>query len=340
MNAVNFAIVGLGFGASRVELFGAVPGANLVAVVDADAARAEEVGRRHNVSWSTDVDDVLKREDVDVVGIYTPSGMHRDVALAAAQAGKHLLMTKPLEVSLERIDEILLTAKQCGVEVFAEFYLRYEPDHYRMHQAIAGGLIGPPILGDFAFKCYRPQWYFDMGGGWRGTKEFNGGGIMMNQAIHFVDLLYWHLGDVAEVQATAGTFAHQIEVEDTAAAVLRMRSGAIATFVGTTTFQTRRCFYEPYGGGSLTRAEINGPRGSVSIVDDVLGEVVLEPGTELPGLVKPPNVLADVVAALADPAYRSPALVRGDEARKSVEIVDALYRAAATGERVAVGTGR
>jgi predicted dehydrogenase len=159
----------------------------------------------------------------------------------------------------------------------------------------------------------------------------------MNQAIHLVDLLYWHLGEVAEIQSVTGTFAHQIEVEDTAAAVLRMRSGAVATFVGTTTFQTEHCFYPPYGGGSLTRVEINGPRGSISVVDDELREAVLDGGRELPPPEQPPNVLADVVAALADSGYRSPTLVRGAEARKSVEIVDALYRAAATGAPVTVG---
>jgi UDP-N-acetyl-2-amino-2-deoxyglucuronate dehydrogenase len=332
----NFAIVGLGFGASRLELFSAVPEARLVAVVDADAARAEQYGNRYQVDWHTEVERVLERPDVDVVGVYTPSGMHREVALQAARAGKHLLLTKPLEVTLARVDEILAAADENGVEVFAEFYLRFEDDHFATHDAVSRGVLGPPILGDFAFKCYRPQWYFDMGGGWRGTQQYNGGGIMMNQAIHLVDLLSWHLGEVEEVQARTGTFAHDIEVEDTSVALLTMRSGALVSFVGTTTYRTKQCFYEPYGGGSVTRVEINGPDGAISVVNDRFTEVTLADGAELPEPDPPRsvNVLADVTAALADPSYRSPTLVRGADARTSVEIVDAIYRSARSGERV------
>jgi predicted dehydrogenase len=316
------------------------PAARLAAVVDADSDRARDYGERYAVPWFTDLSSVLTRDDVDVVGIYTPSGRHLDLAVAAARAGKHVLLTKPMEVNLARSDAIASACSAAGVDLYGEFYLRYYPDNWRMRNAVHTGALGRLILGEFAFKCFRPDAYYRSDGAWRQTWDLNGGGVVMNQAIHAIDKLTWCMGDVEKVHAVTGTYAHDIPVEDTAVAILTMRSGALAVLTATSTFRTTSGMDDIYGGGFTTRAEVNGDQGSLTLVDDVLTMEKLERGGLGEFAGKPHNVFDDIAGALTDPAYESLTLARGDEARRPVEIAMAIYDSARTGAPVSMSDYR
>jgi UDP-N-acetyl-2-amino-2-deoxyglucuronate dehydrogenase len=334
---VGFAIVGLGYGSTRCALLGDTPGARLAAVVDASEERARAIGEKYDVPWFTSHRELLNRSDVDVVSLYTPSGMHLEQARDVARAGKHLLLTKPMEVDLARCDEIISASSDSGVELFGEFYLRYEPAHWRLKSAIAAGALGRLILGEFGFKCYRPDAYYLSDGGWRQTQELNGGGVVMNQTLHAIDMLTWCLGEVASVQALTRTYSHDIPVEDTAAALMTLRSGAMATLVGTSTFRTTSGMDDMYGGGYTTRAEVNGDAGSITVLDQQVAMHKLESGPlpDYPG--KPTNVFADVAAALRSSEYNSLTLTRPPAMRAVVEIAMAIYQSARTGTAVSLG---
>jgi predicted dehydrogenase len=336
---IGFAVVGLGYGATRVPLVASTPGVRLAAVADASPQRAAAVAQQYGVPWFTRHSDLLDRDDIDVVAVYTPSGRHLDQALDIAKAGKHVLLTKPMEVDLARSDQIIAACAQAGVELFGEFYLRYETDNWRLKRAIDTGALGALILGEFGFKCYRPDTYYKSDGGWRQTWELNGGGVVMNQALHAIDMLSWCLGGVRTVHAITRTYSHQIPVEDTAAALMTTGSGAMATLVGTSTFRTTSGMDDMYGGGYTTRAEVNGDLGSVSLVDDTVVMHRLESGplADFPG--KPANVFQDVARALTVAGYASPTLARAGDMRAVVEIAMAVYESARTGQTVTLGAG-
>lgn len=330
----TFAIIGLGYGGTRCELLRSTPGARLGAVVDRNAERARAFGERYDVPWFTSHQDLLTGADVDVVAIYTPSGLHLEIALDVIAAGKHLLLTKPMEVTLDRSDRIIAAAEAAGVRLFTEFYLRYYPDNMRAKQAVEAGQLGRLALGEFAFKCYRPEAYYLADGAWRQSVTMNGGGIVMNQAIHAIDQLTWLMGAPASVRAHVGTFGSNIPVEDTAIASFVMRSGALATLTTTTTFRTTHGMDDMYGGGYTSRAELNGTRGSVTLLENELTMVKLDQGDLGPVTVGPVNVFDDIARTLRDPSYGSTALSPGAEGRLVVEIAQAIYESAKSGREV------
>ncbi len=328
---VKFAIVGTGaYGLSRCEAVQQAPGAELVAVADVDEARAREAGTKLGVAWETDYRRLLDRDDIDVVGVFTQSALHRDIAANAAAAGKHVVMTKPIDVTLERAQGIVEACANAGVRLFCEFYLRYMRDNFRIYEAVAAGAFGKLILGDFSYKCYRPQSYYEADGGWRGTLRYAGGGIVMNQSIHAIDKLRWYLGDVASVQALTGSYTHTTEVEDTAAALLEMRSGAMGVLIGTATFHNDRPVHPFYGGGSTSRSEVNGESGSVMALNDAITMWRPDPNISWKETAPVTSIFEDVARALTEDGYDSPTLVSGEDAVAALEIVLAIYKSART----------
>jgi UDP-N-acetyl-2-amino-2-deoxyglucuronate dehydrogenase len=336
--SVGFAVVGLGYGATRCELLAKTPNAHLAAVVDASAERARSAPERYGVPWFSRHTDVLENPEVDVVAIYTPSGMHLDQARDVAAAGKHVMLTKPIEVNLERSDQVIRACADAGVQLFGEFYLRYESAYWRLKSAADSGALGPLILGEFGFKCFRPDEYYRADGGWRQTWEMNGGGVVMNQTLHAIDLLTWCLGPIRTVSAITRTSGHGIPVEDTAAAVMTAASGAVATLVGTSTFRTTSGMDDMYGGGYTTRAEVNGRDGSITVVDQqvVMDQIVSGPLADYPG--KPDNAFEDIARSLTEEGYSSLTLARPADMRAVVEIALAVYDSARTGEPVELGS--
>src|SRR4051794_24288069 len=238
MSDLGVAIVGCGMIARfHIRALAEIPGTRVAALVDsvpgAPQRLADEM-KLPNVSYHTDVADAVKQPGVDVVIISTPSGAHMDPALTAANAGKHVVVEKPLEITPERCDRIIDTCDKNGVKLCTIFPSRFADSNATLKAAVDAGRFGRLTLGETTCKWWRSQEYYDTGG-WRGTRALDGGGALMNQAVHNVDLLLWLMGPAASVTGFTATLAHErIEVEDTAVAAVRFASGALGVIVATT----------------------------------------------------------------------------------------------------------
>lgn len=250
---LGYAVLGLGIGMAHADAAYASPRADLVAVCDINEKRlAKAAGKYKGVTPYTDFEDLLRDPRVDVISICLPSAMHADFAVRAMEAGKHVLCEKPLDITPDRarlIEEARVrTGMRCGVV----HQNRFNVDMYPIRKAVTEGRLGKLILGTFAVKWYRDQSYYD-NGGWRGTWEMDGGGSLMNQAVHTVDLMLWLMGEAESVTAHAGIYNHEIDTEDTTASLIKFKSGAVATFVSTTCaypgISTEICLYGT--GGSV-----------------------------------------------------------------------------------------
>jgi UDP-N-acetyl-2-amino-2-deoxyglucuronate dehydrogenase len=334
---VGFGVIGLNFGLGRCRAIQQVPEAGLVAVASRTEQTAQRAGAELGVDAYADYHQLLAREDVDVVCIFTPNAFHKEIAIDAANAGKHLVVTKPLEITLDRVDAIIQAAEANGVKLATEYMERFKPGHYLGYQAIADGSLGRVVTGEFAYKCFRPQSYYT---GTRGTWAVDGGGVMLLQAIHSLDVMLWYLGEVESVMARWGTLTHEMESEDTAMAVVTFTSGAMATMVGTTTFHNDRPAGS-YGGGSMTRIEVGGDRGSLILID---GNVAMWKSleSEQPPQATPPalNTFQDMARWVQDDTYASPTLVKAADSRRAIELILAIYESARTGQLIRLAPSR
>lgn len=208
--------------------------ATLVAVAeprqDAGAAFTSDFGGTHYTTFV----DMLEHDGLDAVIIATPSGIHPDQAVLAAEAGKHVITEKPMAITREGLDRMIEAADRAGVLLAVIFQNRFSADILRVKRAIEQGALGTPVLANGTMYWHRTQEYYDANGGWRGTWALDGGGALMNQAIHTVDLLQWMMGGVAAISARTATLTHAIETEDTAVAAFSFRNGALGSIVATT----------------------------------------------------------------------------------------------------------
>jgi UDP-N-acetyl-2-amino-2-deoxyglucuronate dehydrogenase len=338
METFGVGIAGAGMiGAVHAEALYAIEGARLVAVAAAHEATGRKLTEVHEAGWHAEFGELLARTDVDLVILCTPSGLHSDQAVAAARAGKHVITEKPMAITLEGADRMIRACGEAGVTLSVIFQYRFNRDALRLKRAVDAGLFGRPVLGNAFVHWHRTQAYYEESGGWRGTWTLDGGGALMNQSIHAIDLLQWILGPVESVCGYAETLAHDIEAEDTAGATLRFASGAVGIIQGTTSAHR----------DSPLRIEIKGTEGSATLEGSRL--TVWEPGREdevltprdlelLPeSHVDEPlgtahrRQLKEIFAALRE--GREPP-IPGEEARKAVEIVLGIYRSAANEERV------
>jgi UDP-N-acetyl-2-amino-2-deoxyglucuronate dehydrogenase len=255
---IGFAIVGCGMISEfQSQALGALPDAEVVGYYDAVEELAAKRAAEYGARAYPELEALFEAPGVDVVSICTPSGSHLEPALAAARAGKHVMVEKPLEITVERVDEITAACREAGVTLGAIFPRRFQESSRILKDAIDRGRFGRIVLGDVYIKWYRTQAYYDQGG-WRGTWKLDGGGALMNQGIHGIDLLQWLLGGIHEVTAFVGTLAHDIEVEDVATAAIRFRNGALGAIEGTTGSWP----------GTKLRIEIGGSAGSVVMEDE------------------------------------------------------------------------
>src|SRR5258708_5532124 len=251
----GFGIIGCGVIApTHASAVAALPNARLVAVADAVPEKARSFAAEHGVAWDADPGALLARPDIDVVSVCVPSGRHADIGVEAARAGKHLVMEKPLEITVEAADRLLDAAASAGVQLTVISQHRFDPGPRRLRELVDQGRLGRLILGDAVVKWYRSQGYYDSCD-WRGTWAVDGGGALMNQGVHYVDLLCWIMGEVEEVTALCATQAHIIEVEDVALALLRFRSGAVGVLQATTAAYP----------GLPERLEVSGTGGTVIV---------------------------------------------------------------------------
>lgn len=238
MTPLGFCIVGCGMVARfHARALAEIPDANLAALVSRDPGNArrliEEVGC-NPVPVFTELAEALQRPDVDAVIVTTPSGAHLEPSVAAANAGKHVVVEKPLEITLARCDKIIAACDRAGVKLCTIFPSRFSGANMELKRAVDAGRFGRITLGETTCKWWRSQQYYDEGG-WKGTQALDGGGALMNQAAHNVDLLLWLMGPATHVTGFTATLAHErIDVEDTAVACLRFQSGALGVIQAAT----------------------------------------------------------------------------------------------------------
>jgi len=278
-----------------------------------------------------DPDALLAHPEVDVVCICTPSGQHAAQAVAAARVGKHVLVEKPMALSLADADAMIAAAAAAGVRLGVALQRRADPQLQRLRAAVAAGELGRLALGMVSIPYHRPQRYYDQAA-WRGTWAQDGGGVLMNQGIHLIDLLLWLMGDPVEVQARAATLHRAVEVEDTLAATLRFADGALATVAATTTvepgFPHRVEIFGTGGGAQIEGEELlrwhtaAGARHEAAQPPQAAGASGDPRGIAPTGHIR---LLRDFVGAVRE--GRAP-LVDGPEGRRSLAAVLAIYEAA------------
>jgi len=318
---VRFAIVGLGMGNVRAKDCKQAAGAELALLCDIDQERLARNMKEFDVPGTTSYEEVLKRDDIDVVMIMTPSGMHAEQGIAAAKAGKHVVSTKPLDVSLEAIDKLIKTCDKAGVMLAVDFQERYTDMPTRVRAALDKGMFGDLILIEARLKWYRSDKYYE---GWHGTWKMDGGGSLMNQTVHLIDQLQWFGGDIEQVVGRMKVCTHKIETEDLGLALVDFKNGAKGVIVGTTTFPDSRTYDMEIHGSKMAAAwgSVNGQWCKS-----------LPEGTDLPPRPAdaPKNIFEDVVRSLRQ---GTKVLVDGREGRKSVELILAVYKSAMTGKPV------
>lgn len=258
---MRFGILGCGvIGPHHAKAIAGLEDADLVMVADELPDRAEELAGEYGCEWTGDASELLSGPEVDAVCVCTPSGMHAEAGVVALRAGKHVVIEKPLDVTLEAADRLLAAQRATGGKVAVISQHRFDPATLAVKEAMDGGRLGRATSGSAEVRWWRSQSYYDSGG-WRGTWALDGGGVLINQAIHSIDLLQWLMGPVVEVAAYTELLAHRdIEVEDTAVAILRFAGGAVGTIVATTAAYP----------GLTARIVVHGDRGSAVIDDDRL----------------------------------------------------------------------
>ncbi|HEV2123396.1 MAG TPA: Gfo/Idh/MocA family oxidoreductase [Chloroflexota bacterium] len=329
---VGFAVVGAGLvGPRHAAAAAQTAGGRLVAVVDTVEERARTLAEQHGAEWSTDLVAVLARDDVHVVSVCLPTRLHLDIGEQVIAAGKHVVMEKPLELTLDRADRLLAMAREHNVQVAAIFNRRFIPALKATKRAVDEGLMGDILVADMYFKGYRSQEYYE-GSGWRGTWAMEGGAALINQGIHGIDLLCWIAGPVARIFGYADHLRRDIEADDTAIGVLRYASGAMGVIQGMTSIQPplpdRLEFHGTKGsiqlsGYSIARWDVPGAESWPAEVTEEEQALL----TQVKNIADIGHILqiADMVGVVRE--GRAP-VVSGDEGRKALEVTLALYDSA------------
>ncbi len=338
MREFGVGLVGAGtISANHVAALRTVPEARLVAVAEPREEAGRTLAEENGATWYPEIDGLLARSGADVIILGTPSGMHPDQATLAAQAGKHVITEKPMAITLDGADRMIAACRDAGVTLSCIFQNRFTRDAVRLKRAVEQGRLGRPVLGNAFVHWNRPQEYYTSAGGWRGTYELDGGGALMNQSIHTIDLLQWILGPVEEVSAYTGTLARQIEAEDTASVTLRFASGALGGIQGSTSaHRSRPARVEIIGtdgaavleGAQLTAWEPVGDSDPLSAEDVARSH---EPEEGEPWARSHETQFRLIFEALRDGTVPP---VPGEEARNALELILAIYASARTGERV------
>jgi len=337
---IKFGIIGCGVISNwHAQAVQSIDGAELVGVTDVYEPARVAFAEKYGVKAYDSTDAMFADPEIDVVCICTPSGLHAPLAIAAANAGKNIVVEKPMALTHEEIDTLLAACKDNGVKMAVISQLRFAPGVQALKGAIEEGRLGKIVHADLRMKFYRSQEYYDKGG-WRGTWKMDGGGALMNQGIHGIDILRYLMGPVKSVSALARTLVRNIEVEDTAVAILEFENGALGQIVGTTSINP----------GSPRVTEISGDSGVITMVEDkitawnVEGELppkdaMFDPNDSADTSNDPTNFaitghvrqLTDMVDAIRN--NRDPMVTQYD-GKLPVEIILAIYESSKTGKTV------
>jgi UDP-N-acetyl-2-amino-2-deoxyglucuronate dehydrogenase len=317
----------------------AISGVEIAAVYGTNFEKVRRFCRDHGGTPFDDFSAFLTHRPMDLVIIGSPSGLHAAQGIAAAKQGLHVLTEKPIDISTRRADELIETAGRARVKLGVIFQDRMKPHIRQLKDWIDHGVLGKPLLADARVKWYRPPEYY-ANSRWRGTLELDGGGALINQGIHTIDLLLWLLGEVSRVQAQTATELHAIEAEDTATAILEFASGALGLFHSTTAAYP----------GYPRRVEISGTEGTVILEhDQIIAADLRKAPDERPGIA-PRDENQSASSAVVSDVRGHQAVIEdflsaiqkntvpacdGQEGRRSLALVEAIYRAARGPQRTA-----
>jgi UDP-N-acetyl-2-amino-2-deoxyglucuronate dehydrogenase len=345
MKTWNFGIIGTGVIADfHARAIVDLPNARLVACCSRTLDKAKAFGDRHGCRVFASYEQLLADEAVDVVSICTPSGFHMEPAVAAAESGKHVICEKPLDITLERIDAMIAAHNRAGTRLGGIFPLRYLDMMAPIRQAIQACRLGRITCASVFVPWWRSEAYYT--DSWHGTWTLDGGGALMNQAIHMVDMLCHLMPPIESVQAFTAALGHpQIEAEDTACAVLRYSDGALGMIYGTTASYP----------GQFRRLEITGTQGTMATVEDSIavwqfaeeqagdagirqrfGQIRGGGGVADPAAIPYENHTRNIAAFLKALEGDTSEWISGSEARGAVEVILAIYRSAREGRLVRI----
>jgi predicted dehydrogenase len=319
-----------------------IPGVEIAAIYGRNHGKAARLAELYGGRAYHDLEAFLANRPMDFVVIGSPSGLHSEHGIAVARHGLHVLVEKPIDITTTRADSLIAECADAGVRLGVIFQDRTAPDLVRLKQILDEGRLGKPILVSASVRWYRPPDYYE-GSSWRGTRSLDGGGALMNQGVHTVDLLLWLLGDISRVSAKTITALHRIEVEDTVVATLEFASGALGTLEAATSAYP----------GFPRRITISGSEGSVAVEHNRLASIQIrdwpeqaeEAGTEADPGGASSHLVADISghrAVISDFIHAiqtggSPCC-DGPEGRRSVEVIEAIYESAQTGRDVQIGS--
>jgi UDP-N-acetyl-2-amino-2-deoxyglucuronate dehydrogenase len=337
--AIHIGLIGGGnISETHARAARAIPGVEISAIHGTNTGKVARFSREHGGAAYQDFDAFLKHRPMDMVIIGSPSGLHAEQGIAAAGRGLHVLTEKPIEISTARADALIEAAKQARVQLGVIFQDRMKPQIRQLKGWIEQGLLGKVLFVDARVKWYRPPEYY-ANSNWRGTIALDGGGALINQGVHTVDLLLWLLGNVVRVQARTATLLHKIETEDTAVATLEFANGALGVFHATTAAYP----------GYPRRVEITGTEGTVILEHDriIAADLRNAPAGATESYAPDENksassaavsdfrghqaVLEDFLAAILN---KRACACDGVEGRRSIALVESIYHAAKTPDRV------
>jgi predicted dehydrogenase len=337
MKTWNFGIVGAGLIADfHARAIGDIPNAKVIGCCDKIPERAKTLADKFNVQAFDGYEDMLKSEKIDIVTIATPSGFHMEPTVAAAQAGKHVLCEKPMEITLERIDAMIEAHEKSGTLLGGIFPYRFNDMMVPLREAINSGRFGVITYASIYVPWWRTDEYYK--DSWHGTWKLDGGGALMNQSIHMVDMLCDIMPPIESLQAYTAKLGHpQIETEDTATAVVRYTNGALGIIYGTTASHP----------GQFRRFEITGTKGTVINVENSIthwqfvdekpedeqirkkfGEIEGGGGVSDPAAISYENHTRNFQAFIKSLETGEDFWIDGREARKAVEVILAIYKSA------------
>src|SRR5437016_128272 len=319
-----------------------IEGVVIAAIHGRNQEKSARLGQLYGGRVYEDFESFLEHRPMTMVAIGSPSGLHSEQGIAAARRGLHVLVEKPIDINTARADALIAECERAGVKLGVFFQDRVAPDLVRLKELIDTGRLGKPILASARVKWYRPPEYYSESR-WRGTRALDGGGALINQGVHTIDLLLWLMGDVTRVQSKAITALHKIEVEDTLAAALEFSNGAIGTLEATTSVYP----------GYPRRLELTGSEGTIIVEDDRIVSADLrdplddftgkEAGNSNPAATSPivsdvrghRRILEDFIRAIET---NGRPLCDGREGRRSVELVQAIYESSRTGQGVTLAS--
>ncbi|TLS38494.1 Gfo/Idh/MocA family protein [Pseudalkalibacillus caeni] len=336
---INFAIVGCGHIANKhAEAISNAEGANLIAVCDTIPEKMEPFVEKYNVEPYTDLKELLTREDLDVINICTPSGHHTGIAVQAANAKKHIVVEKPIALTLEDADTIISACKENNVKLSVVHPNRFRPVMMELKKIMDDDKLGKLSHANATVRWNRNQEYYDQAP-WRGTKALDGG-VLMNQAIHNLDLLLWVMGDAEEVFSMSATRLRDIEAEDVSTGVVRFKNGALGVIEAATTIYPKNLEETLSVFGETGSIKIGGRTANfiehlnIEDINDESSNDIIE-GVKADPFGKPGHqwIIEDMAKAIVED--REP-VVSGEDGRKALSLVLALYESAETNTPVKI----